>query len=360
MQQKPFLKITIAALLTVLVSVNSALRIAQNYLRLGRFVPPRILIIVAIIYLIIVLIYLFTKARKASRDPNRATELLAFWEGALRFVIAFDICVFGVGKFFDIQRNVPIIWSDTPYGLLASWQMFWSFFGHFYAFQRIIGVVEIAGSIMLLFRKTRLFGIIFLLPLALNILLLDSFYLKDTVYYIAMIALGLIYLLLIEYPRLVKFFFEDKSDLPQYQFKSIILKTALRLVVIIGPFLLMATHKYPQYYPNINGKYEVKSLIVNNVPQNINACRDSILTKIYIDKDDFVFEYNSYQRRWIGDYKYNEATGQITATWNYPHPHAEQLIGKILPGKRPDEKILTGHMGKELLTINMQRADQGK
>lgn len=358
LQKNSFLKIAIACLLTVVVSVNSALRIAQNYLDLGRIILPRVQIAIAIIYLIAMLIYLFTNVRKASRDQDRATKLLAFWEGALRFIISFDICVFGVGKFFDIQRHVPMIWSDTPQGALTPWQLFWSFFGHFYALQRIIGVVEIAGAVMLLFRRTRLLGIVVLLPLVLNILLLDSFYLRDTIYYIAILTLSLVYLLLIEYPRLVKFFLEDKGDLPQYIFKRPASKTLLKLIVIVGPFLLMAVHKYPQYYPNINGKYTVKSLSINNTPQNLNVCKDSLLTKVFIDKDDFVFEYNGYTRRWIGDYIYDQATDSLVTKWNYPHPDSEPFKGEITPGKDPGDKILTGQMGKKTYVIVMKKESE--
>jgi uncharacterized membrane protein len=313
-----------------------------------------------VLYLIGMLVYLFTKARKVTHDPNKATTLFAFWDGALRYVIAFDLCVFGLGKFFDIQRHVPQIWLNSPYDSLAPYQIFWAFFGHFYALQCIVGAMEIAGSVMLLFRKTRLVGIVFLLPITLNILLLDSFYLRGTTYYIGMITLGLIYLFLMEYLRLVKFFLVDKSELPRYTFKSPALKTALRLIVVIGAFLLMAAHRYPQYHPDINGKYIVKSLVINNVPKNIGACQDSILTKVFIDKDDFVFEYNNYQRRWIGDYKYNEVTRIVTVTWNYPHAHYETLYAKILPGDGLNTKTLVGRMGKESFTIGMQRVNRGK
>ena len=77
----------------------------------------------------------------------------------------------------------------------------------------------------------------------------------------------------------------------------------MRVSVILIPLSLMAIFKFPQYYPDINGKYEVTSVLVNNVPQSTKPCRDSILTKIFIDKNDFVLEFNSYQRRQAGNPK---------------------------------------------------------
>ena len=358
MTKKPFFQIALPCFMAGLISAMSITRIGFRYF--SDFIPPPILLRAGIVYFLTILLYLAIWVRKAIRKPGASSSLLAFWQGALRYFIALDLCVFGVCKFFHIQFNTPLALLDNPFNTLSDSQLMWAFFGHSYAFTLVIGGMEIIGSLMLLFRKTSLPAVFFLMPICLNIFFLDVFYNGAmTSIYIFIEIVGLIYLLLLEYNRLVKFFFIDKSDLPQFNFKNNLWKNTARLFVIIIPFLLMAIVKFPRYYPEINGKYEVKSRVINNIPQRSIPCVDSVLTKVYIDKSDFVLEFNSFQRRFIGGYEYNAATRQIKAFWRYPETQHDTLFAKILPGKTPDTKVLNGHMGKETFKIDMVRINNG-
>jgi len=80
---------------------------------------------------------------------------------------------------------------------------------------------------------------------------------------------------------------------------------------------------------------------------------------VFIDHYDLVFEFNNYQRRFIGNYKYDNATGNITAVWHYPAVMHDTLFAKILPGKAADNKILSGRMGKNDFRINLLRVNKG-
>ena len=358
MTKKPFFQIALPCLLAGVISAMSLTRIGFRYF--SEYVAPSVVSGVGIIYFMAILLYIVIGIRKAIRKPGSSSSLLAFWQGALRYFIALDLCVFGIGKFFHIQFNTPLALLDNPFSTLSDSQLMWAFFGQSYAFTVIIGSIQIIGSAMLLFRKTRLVGVIILMPLLLNICLLDFFY-NDavTTIYSGIEIGGLIYLLLIEYNRLLQFFFIEKSNLPQLNFRNHLWKNTARLSVIVIPLLLMAIVKFPQHYPEINGKYEVKNMIINNTPRSHYPCEDSILTKVYFDKNDLVFEYNSYQRRFIGSYTYNQITRQVIGTWRYPRNRHDTLFAKILPGKTRDMKILTGKMGKETFNIDMLRINNG-
>lgn len=355
MKQKNFTSTAFACILTGLLTSVSALRIGQNYLNIGRFVPRPVQSTIVGLYLLVLIIYLFTRARKASRDDGKSAMQLAFWQGSLRYVIALDLCVFGIGKFFNIQFHTPLAWYDSPYRTLSPDQLMWAFFGYFYAFPRIIGALQITGSVLLLFRRTWLTGVMILLPVLLNILLLDSFYLPGTLYYAVIEAAGVVYLLLSEYPRLAQFFFVDKSNLPQYAFKSTAWKNTLRACAVLIPFTLMLIRSYPQYYAEINGEYLVQKLTVNDSLQNINVRTDSVLTKVFIDKDDLVLEYNDYRRRIIGSYKYDRKTKKIIGIWRYPRNQHDTLFAEILFDRNPNKKMLNGHMGKQVFKIEMEK-----
>lgn len=358
MTKKPFFQIALACFLAGLTSSMSLTRIGFRYF--SDFVPPAILLRFSVVCFSALLLYIIIGIRKAIRKPGASSSLLAFWQGALRYFIAFDLCVFGVCKFFHIQFNTPLALLDNPFNTLSDDQLMWAFFGHSRAFTLVIGGMEIIGSLMLLFTKTRLVGVIFLMPILVNICLLDFFYNGlGTTIYSSIEVVGLIYLLLIEYDRLHQFFFIDKSNLPQLNFKNNFWKNTARLSVIVVPLSLIAIIKFPQYYPEINGKYEVKGMVISNIPQSTKPCADSVLTKVYIDKDDFVMEYNSYQRRFIGSYTFNKASKQLIATWRYPRNQHDTLFAKILPGKTPDTKVLTGRMGNETFKIGLLRVNGG-
>ena len=354
MTEKPFYQTTLACFFAGLVSAIVMLRVANWYL-MNR-VPLPLLAGVAILIFLGILVYISTRLRKAIKDPGKAVTLAAFWQGALRYVIAFDLCSFGIGKFFHFQFNTPMAVLDNPFSSFDDAQLMWSFFGRFFAFTAIIGVMQIIGSLLLLYRRTRLFATIFLLPLLLNILLLDYFYnyTGGVKYYITIETLALFYLLFTEYDRLTDFFFKIQSNVPAIRFKSTLWKNMVRLSVIYIPLLLVVFFFHPaHFYPEINGKYVVKNVLINNIPQNANTCADSVLTKVYIDKEDMILEFNNYQRRFIGRFRYNQPANEIMAVWAYPANRHDTLFAKILPGTTAGMKILAGHMGKQTFKIDM-------
>ncbi len=359
MTKNSFSQNLMACLLAGIVGSIVMLRIGHRFLI--DWIPFIVQIGVACLYfLTLIIIFLFRQSRtdKNKTDPQRN---LAILQGLIRYFIALDLCMFGFQKIFHLQFAIPLGVLDNPFSSLSGEEMVWAFFGHFYAFTVIIAMTQITGSLMLLFRKTRLLAVIVLLPILLNILLLDWFYDLGLIVniYITILTVAAVYLLLIEYDRLVKFFFTDRSALPQLSFRSLLWKNAIRFSVIIIPLLLMSLYKFPKYDAEIYGKYEVKKLVINNVVQNLTPCRDSILTKVFIDKTDLVFEYNNYQRRFIGNYTYNKSNRSIIAVWHYPTGAHDTLFADILPGKTSEFKTLKGHMGKETFTIDLLRVNVG-
>ena len=358
MKLKSSQKNALACCLAVITSSVVILRISR--FGFSFYIPFAMQVgLVALAWLLVAAGYKFVLRKRGEAVADGSSLALALWQGVIRYFLALDLCMFGVQKFFHLQFVVPLGVLDNPFNTLRPDQLMWAFFGHFYAFTVIIACVEIEGALLLLFRKTRLIGVIFLMPVMLNILLLDYFYKPGLAVeiYITIEVVVLIYLLLIEYERLVVFFFVTDSGLPRFQLKANSWKNIMRVSVILIPLSLMAIFKFPQYYPGINGKYEVTSVLVNNVPQSTKPCRDSILTKIFIDKNDFVLEFNSYQRRFIGGYTYNEHSDKINVVWHYPADKHDDLTGEIRPGKTPGMKILTGRMGNQNLKIVMQRVD---
>src|ERR1700712_783766 len=106
MTKKSFFQIALACFLAGLISSMSMFRIGLRYF--VTLIPPPIQAIVVLIYFLAILLYIAFGIRKMISVRRNPASLLAFWQAALRYFIALDLCVFGIGKFFHIQFNTPL------------------------------------------------------------------------------------------------------------------------------------------------------------------------------------------------------------------------------------------------------------
>jgi hypothetical protein len=351
MERKPFFPLGMAYSVAAIMGTIIFWRIAHRFFQ---WMPPPVQMGIALLYLLTILVLIIIAKYKTSRGLIDVDAYTGFWQNAVRYIIALDLVVFGFEKSFGLQFVVPLGMLDDPFSAIPREMLMWAFYGHFRAMVITIACIEIGGSLLLLFRRTRLLGAIILLPLLLNIVLLDYLYLDVVVQaYVTLETLAVLYLILLEQDRLAEFFFRTKSNLPEFNFRSNIIKNGIRLSVIIIPLLLHAGYNLPKDTPQITGKYEVKSLMINNTTITPNACRDTLPTKVFIDRTDFVLGYTDYQRKIIGIYQYNDATKQITVVWHYPrNRQRDTLFAKITPGKISGTKTLEGRMGRD--TIKME------
>src|ERR1700761_5885779 len=158
-----------ACLVAGIVSSIVILRIGRRFV--VNYVPFTAQIILVCCYALVLIISVFI------RKPDSAThdKQMAFFDGITRYFIALDLCSFGFEKLFHLQFAIPMGVLDNPFSSFSGEQMVWVFFGHFYAFTVIIGGLQIIGSLMLLFSRTRLAAIFLLLPIMFNIVLIDWF-----------------------------------------------------------------------------------------------------------------------------------------------------------------------------------------
>ncbi|WCT13041.1 hypothetical protein [Mucilaginibacter jinjuensis] len=352
MKRTPFSQLAWACAIAAVIGVFVLLRITNVMMQFGR--APKLEWVIGLAIWLIMLICCIIWQRKASRGELDVTLYTGFWQNAVRYFIALDLIMFGIEKLCHLQFNIPLGELDNPFSSIPRQDLMWAFYGHFRLLVDIVAVMQIAGSVLLLFRRTRLLGAITLLPLLLNILLLDYFYLDIIIQiYITCETLAVVYLILLKYDRLSEFFFHTQSPLPGFYFRNSWVKNTVRFSTVIIPIVLLANFKFPKNYKEITGKYLVKNWSLNNAVKSNNACADSVLTKVFIDRGDFVLEYNSYLRRYIGGYKYNPQTREITAIWRYPFNNHDTLFAKMLPGNAPDKRVLIGRMGKENFRIDL-------
>lgn len=103
------------------------------------------------------------------------------------FELVFRQCVFiilniyGVSKLFGgqfyMKGNIPSEVANTTLGEASGFSLAWTFMGHSYAYILFIGLSQLLGAWFLLWNKTKLLGVLILLPIMLNIIVFDIIFL---------------------------------------------------------------------------------------------------------------------------------------------------------------------------------------
>lgn len=107
-------------------------------------------------------------------------KLLSIFELAARIYVFIFLTIYGMGKIMGGQfhrwEKLPEEIAQTPVGELGSFDLAWVFFGYSFSYILFIGLSQIVGAAMLLFEKTKLIGTAILIPILLNIIVVDFFF----------------------------------------------------------------------------------------------------------------------------------------------------------------------------------------
>jgi hypothetical protein len=94
----------------------------------------------------------------------------------LRYLSAFLLFAYGFTKVVGTQFHLPAEMARRPVGSLSGYQLAWFYYGYSHTYEVIIGLTEVAGGALLLFRKTALLGAALMLPVMANILMINMFF----------------------------------------------------------------------------------------------------------------------------------------------------------------------------------------
>jgi hypothetical protein len=97
----------------------------------------------------------------------------------LRYFCAFMLYMYGVSKLLHLQFNVYSQLAARPIGSLNGYQLTWFYYGYSRVYALILGLPQVIGATLLLYRKTTLLGTLLMLPVIANILLINMFILVD-------------------------------------------------------------------------------------------------------------------------------------------------------------------------------------
>jgi hypothetical protein len=113
--------------------------------------------------------------------PSRSSDLDKYprvldW---LRYFCAFMLYMYGTSKLLHLQFNLESELAPRAIGSLTGYQLTWYYFGYSRVYANVLGLTQVAGATLLLFRKTTLIGAVAMLPVMGNILLINIFVLVN-------------------------------------------------------------------------------------------------------------------------------------------------------------------------------------
>lgn len=106
-------------------------------------------------------------------------KVLSHLELAARIYAATMLLTYGFGKLMGgqfYQGEIPEAVASLPLSEVGGFDLAWTFFGYSFGYILFIGGTQILGSFMLLFHRTKILGAAVLIPVLMNIIVVDFFF----------------------------------------------------------------------------------------------------------------------------------------------------------------------------------------
>lgn len=108
------------------------------------------------------------------------TQTLEF---ACRLYVFFFMGAYGLAKViggqFYIPGSIPPEVEMIPISQTSNFDLAWVFMGRSYGYMLYIGLAELLGAMLLLFNKSKLIGTFILIPIIVNVIVFDIFFLDQ-------------------------------------------------------------------------------------------------------------------------------------------------------------------------------------
>ncbi len=306
------------------------------------------------------IIYSIYWHRKEKKDAINSPIRHAWFRAILRYWLALEIATYGFAKILKTQFSHSYLRSDTPIGELNGFSLTWHYFSHSYIMTVIIALVQIIGSALLLTRRTTLLGATILLPVLLNIMLINIFYDIALGAFInsVIFSLGLIYLLSLEWAPLKMIYLHSVSQLPAIQFGFV--KNVIRFLCIATAFgfIYFLVSQRPE--SPLVGKWKVVSLQKNGVAAKPDTwLTDSLAwSNVYFEENArMAFCANPYffedKRATYSHYDFDTLKKTLTFTTWISDKKTDTSVVKVL-SYTPHELSWQGKFGKDSFLVKMQ------
>lgn len=201
---------------------------------------------------------------KENKNLINSEKINSWFITILRYWIAFLLINFGFQKLFETNFAYSYHINDSLVSTLTGSELTWNYFGYSYGLSVILALFQIIGSILLLFRQTTLLGVLVLLPVVVNIVLINMFYQIGPITLLTsiLITLGLLFLVYQQKVDIIGFFNQYKNTLPSIGNNNI--RFFARLFCILIPCLFVLYYNYDVFQSKkYFGKWTVERMTRN-------------------------------------------------------------------------------------------------
>jgi hypothetical protein len=321
----------------------------------------------ALISLLFAIAYSVYWQRKEIKNRINSGKLHAWFRGILRYWLVFEICTYGFAKILKTQFGTSYNRVDMPVGQLNGFELTWNYFAHSYTFAVIIALFQIGGSILLLFRRTTLLGAAILLPVMVNIVLINFFYDISPGAFMnsVLFSLGLLFLLLLQRSALIGVFLRTGSDLPAVRLGFF--RYLFRFLAVACAFGLI--YYYTTLTPGspLAGKWKVDRLIRNGDTIKANAwlTDTTAWTTVYLEEyGRLLLCPNPYtyddDRSTGARYKYDSSKQQLQLIFRKRKPERRDTVIAAVSHFDGRHMQWNGVMGKDTLLLLLSKVEKKK
>jgi hypothetical protein len=106
------------------------------------------------------------------REREKRYPRLLDW---LRYFCALMLYLYGSSKLLHQQFHLSAEVAARPVGTLNGFELTWFYYGYSRSYAVILGLMQITGATLFLFRKTTLLAAAMMIPMMANIVLIDVF-----------------------------------------------------------------------------------------------------------------------------------------------------------------------------------------
>jgi uncharacterized membrane protein YphA (DoxX/SURF4 family) len=281
----------------------------------------------------------------------------SYFHDVIAFYTAYEVMRYGASKLLKTQLQPPNFVLETPFGDLSGFWLTWAYHGYSPTFAFLLGLIQVGGSILLLFRKTRLIGVFVLLPVLVNINLINQFYSISPLAYFNSLhyTFILVFLMLLDYDKLKQAFLSYSDNVILNQ--RMILINIARVGVVIAAFWTIQNLK-DSFQPKtpLNGVWQVMNQNKNETTTSTNLKQDSLWTKIYFEwRYGCIFKHHpdKFQEQDLrGNYEVDE--GKKVLKINFYAPEKDSML--LSYGFQSDSLLsLRGVYQSDSLQLSLKR-----
>ena len=175
------------------------------------------------------------------------------FEVVLRQCVFIILNIYAISKIlggqFYMKGKLPAEVANTTLGEASSFSLAWTFMGHSYYYILFVGIAQLIGAWFLLWNKTKLLGVLILIPILINIIIFDIIFLDvyPALANAIIVFTMLLLIMLLNKERIINVFqvLTNFSEKPKVQLKRRILTIMITIIIII---LIFAFDSFIEYW----------------------------------------------------------------------------------------------------------------